>query len=549
MIISTGSGANTVTKNIVFTVIAADIDCHAETENLALFLSSASRSNNEANPAIWTYTSTGTSTTIAATFSNFNWKSDGWMIDDDGITALRISGDARLTIPYKPFAQDFRSTGKTIEIEFATRDVLNYDAVILSCLDQDRGISMTAQGCTLKSEQSSISMQFKEEEHVRVGFVIEKRSGFRRIYCYINGTMSGVVQYPEGDDFSQVTPANISIGSNQCTMDLYCIRVYDNDLSSQQMEENWIADTQDGALMLQRYNHNNVRDEYGNVVIAKLPNDLPYMIIECPELPQYKGDKKTCSGQYVDPLNPSKNFTFTGAQIDVQGTSSQYYERKNYKVKYKNGFVNSSGNTISKYQLTEDCVPTNVFCYKADVASSEGANNVELARLYNDTCPYKTPAQVENALVRQGIDGYPIVIFWNDTVNGTTTFLGKYNANLDKSAEECFGFVEGDESWEIKNNTGNRVLWKDDDYTSTIVDEDGKTVPAWLNDFEARYPDTDPPYTDPAQLQEFASWVKSTDPEQATGNTLAEPVTYVDGETSTTYTLDNAAYRKNLFSI
>lgn len=120
-------------------------------------------------------------------------------------------------------------------------------------------------------------------------------------------------------------------------------------------------------------------------------------------------------------------------------------------------------------------------------------------------------------------------------------------ANLDKSAEECFGFVEGDESWEIKNNTGNRVLWKDDDYTSTIVDEDGKTVPAWLNDFEARYPDTDPPYTDPAQLQEFASWVKSTDPEQATGNTLAEPVTYVDGETSTTYTLDNAAYRKAKF--
>lgn len=545
--ISTGSGTNTVNKNIVFTVIAADIDCHAETENLSLYLSSASRSNNEANPAIWTYTPTGTSTTIAATFSNFNWKSDGWMIDDDGITALRISGDARLTIPYKPFAQDFRSTGKTIEIEFATRDVLNYDAVILSCLDQDRGISMTAQGCMLKSEQSSISMQFKEEEHVRVGFVIEKRSDFRRIYCYINGTMSGVVQYPDGDDFSQVTPANISIGSNQCTMDLYCIRVYDNDLSSQQMEENWIADTQDGALMLQRYNHNNVRDEYGNVVIAKLPNDLPYMIIECPELPQYKGDKKTCSGQYVDPLNPSKNFTFTGAQIDVQGTSSQYYERKNYKVKYKNGFVNSSGNTISKYQLTEDCVPTNVFCYKADVASSEGANNVELARLYNDTCPYKTPAQVENALVRQGIDGYPIVIFWNDTVNGTTTFLGKYNANLDKSAEECFGFVEGDESWEIKNNTGNRVLWKDDDYTSTIVDEDGKTVPAWLNDFEARYPDTDPPYTDPAQLQEFASWVKSTDPEQATGNTLAEPVTYVDGETSTTYTLDNAAYRKAKF--
>ena len=382
---------------------------------------------------------------------------------------------------------------------------------------------------------------------MRVGFVVEKRSGFRRIYCYINGTMSGVVQYPDSDDFSQVVPANIVIGSNQCTMDIYCIRVYDNDLSSKQMEDNWIADTQDGSLMLQRYNHNNVRDEYGNVAIAKLPSDLPYMIIECAELPQYKGDKKTCSGSYTDPLNPSKSFTFTGAQIDVQGTSSQYYERKNYKVKFKNGFITSGGSTIAKYQLTQDTIATNVFCYKADVASSEGANNVELARLFNEACPYKTPAQVQNALVRQSIDGYPIVIFWNNTADATTTFLGKYNANLDKSAEECFGFDEGDESWEIKNNTGLRVIWKSDDYTSTTVDESGNTIPAWLNDFEARYPDTDPAYTDCTQLQEFASWVKSTDPDQATGNALAEAVTIVDGETSTTYTNDTAAYRKAKF--
>lgn len=271
-------------KTMTFTVTAADIDCHAETENLVLHLSSASRSNNEANPGIWTY-GTGEDQ-IAATFTNFNWKSDGWQMDADGLIALRVSGDARLTIPYKPFAQDFRATGKTIEIEFAARDVLNYDAVLLSCLNAGRGISLTVQTCLLTSEQSSIAMQFKEEEHVRVGFVIEKRSGFRRIYCYINGVMSGVVQYPADDDFSQVTPADITIGSSQCTIDLYCIRVYDNDLSPQQMEDNWSADTQDGALMLERYSHNNVRDEYGNVVIAKLPSDFPYFIIECAELSQ-----------------------------------------------------------------------------------------------------------------------------------------------------------------------------------------------------------------------------------------------------------------------
>ena len=41
--------------------------------------------------------------------------------------------------------------------------------------------------------------------------------------------------------------------------------------------------------------------------------------------------------------------------------------------------------------------------------------------------------------------------------------------------------------------------------------------------------------------------MKSTDPEQATGNVLDEAVTFVDGETSTTYTEDTAAYRKAKF--
>ena len=525
--ISTGA----VSKTITLSVTAAQIDVSAETENLGLYLSSASRSNKEANPAVWTFGD------IAAEFHNFNWASDGWQMDADGITALRLFGDARLTIPYKPFAQDFRTTGKTIEIEFAARDVLDYDAVILSCLNGGRGISLTAQTCMLTSEQSSISMQFKEEEHVRVGFVVEKRSGFRRIYCYINGVMSGVVQYPSDDDFSQVIPADITIGSSKCTMDLYCIRVYDNDLTSKQMEDNWIADTQDGGLLLDRYNRNNVRDAYGNVVISKLPSDLPYLILECAELPQYKGDKKTCSGQYVDPLHPEKCFTFEGAQIDVQGTSSQYYERKNYKIKFKKGFILTNGTVITVYQMREDSIATNVFCMKADVASSEGANNVELVRLYNDACPYKTPAQKKDAQVRQGIDGFPIVIFWRNTETDATSFLGKYNFNNDKSTSEVFGFADGDESWEVLNNTSDRVLFKSADFTGAD----------WLNDFEARYPDTDPAYTDATQLAEFAAWMVSVDPEQATGEALETPVAIVDGEKSTTYTNDTAAYRKAKF--
>ena len=512
-------------KDIAFTIIESDIHPIAEEEALKLFLSSYGRSNNEANPRTWAYED------IAATLTGFNFTSDGWQRDSDGITVLRVSGDARVEIPYKPFALDFRSTGKTIELEFATRNILNYDSTIISCVDGNRGFTLTAQRALLKSEQSEISTQYKEDEHVRVSFIVEKQSENRLIFIYINGIASGVVQYPESDDFSQVSPKNITIGSNDCTLDLYCIRIYDNDLTRFQVVNNWIADTQVGELMIERYNRNDVYDDYGQIVISKLPGDLPYMILEAEQLPQYKGDKKTVSGSFTNPILNSRSFTFEGAQADVQGTSSQYYPRKNYKVKFKKGFTMANGQHEDGYAMNDDAIPTSTFTFKADVASSEGANNVELVRLYNDACPYKTSYQEENPKVRQGIDGFPMVMFYNSGDN--TTFVGKYNFNNDKGTEEVFGFQEGDESWEIKNNTGDRVIWKSDDYTSTKVNEDGKVVPAWLDDFEGRYPDGN---ENPINLKALATWLKSTDQAQATGAVFETPVDF--GETEQIITKD-----------
>ena len=511
-----------VVRTFTLTVVESSIDVEPETEALALYLTSAGRSNNEANPAVWE----DTDHSISCTLTDFNFVSDGWLNDSDGITMLRVSGDARVLIPYKPFENDFRTTGKTIELEFATRNILNYDAPIISCMSGNRGFQLTAQKAYLKSEQSEISTQYKEDDHVRISFVAEKRAENRLLMIYINGIMSGVVQYPDDDDFSQQTPVNIGIGSNSCTTDIYCIRIYDNDLTRYQILDNWIADTQDIELMLDRFDHNNVYDEYGAITIEHLPPDLPYLVISCPQLPQYKGDKKTVDGYYIDPVNESNSFTFTGAQADVQGTSSQYYPRKNYKIKFNNGFtMTSTGETQSNYQMRPDSIPTKTFCYKADVASSEGANNVELVRLYNNICPYKTPPQDENPDIRQGIDGFPIVIFWD---NGTTvSFIGKYNFNNDKGTPEVFGFADGDESWEIRNNTSDRVIFKSADFSGD----------AWEDDFEGRYPDGN---TDPTNLVALSAWLVTTDRTAATGDALPESYTDVDGNV---HTVDNAAYR------
>ena len=522
--------SGTAEKIFNLTISESYIDAEVTTDDMVLSLQAAGRSNNEPDPAVWTYDD------ISCAFTDFNFKSDGWLLDDDNCTFLRVRGDARLTIPYKPFETDFKRTGKTIEIEFSTRDVLDYDATILSCLDNGRGLYITPQKATMVSEQAMVNMQYKEEEHIRLSIVTEKSNENRLLMAYINGIPTRVVQYPSGDNFAQVTPANISIGSSYCTIDIYSIRIYDNNLTRNQILDNWIMDTQDVNAMVARYNENNVYDEYGNIVIAKLPTYLPYMILSAPELPQYKGDKKTIYGSYTDPANSANNFTFEGCQINVQGTSSAPYARKNYDLQFKNGFNMRAGHA-DNFALAPDVVPFNRFVLKADVASSEGANNVELVKLFCDINPFRSREEQLDPKVRQGIYGFPIVVFWNNTTTGETSFLGKYNFNLPKRAPEPYGYSGDMESWEFQNNTSNNMLFKDADFTSIYVDViTGDVYPAWKNDWEARFPDDT--WEDIDKLKEFAEFVVSTRRDTATGDAIS-PVTY-DG---VTYTTDTAEYR------
>lgn len=513
--------AGDVVKRISVSVTASTVAVSPVTNNLVLDLSSYGRSNLEPNPLSWE------SNGISCRFSGFNLKSDGWCMDNDGVTVMRVGGDARLTIPMKLFEKDARTTGKTIELEFATRAVRNYEATIVSCMDGGRGLEVTSQMAAMASAQSSINTQYKEDEHIRLSFVIEKRTGTKLMMVYLNGICSGAVAYPDSDDFMQNNAVEISIGSSECTIDLYHIRVYNSDLTRQQILLNWIADTQLGAMKKARFARNDVYDDYGNIVIDKLPKDLPYLVLTGGKLPQFKGDKCLVSGYYVDPVHPERSFRFVDAEIDVQGTSSQYYRVKNYKLKFKNGFIMADGTVVSSYAMNDDAIPVMVFCMKADVASSEGANNVVSAKIFNTLSP-KMPAQEADPRVRNTVDGHPIVIFW-DSGSGPV-LLGKYNFNNDKSTNEVFGLVDGDESWECKQN-GTR---------GTAMKEANFEGDAWEQDWEARFPDKN---KDTTRLNAFISWVASTNSEEATNAPLDPPVTYG----GTTYTHDTPEYRLDKF--
>lgn len=464
------------------------------TDGLVFTFDPSGRNNNEENPGQWS------SGDVVAEFEGVGFSSaDGWLDDAEGSTVLRLLPGGQMTIPFSHFATDKRDNGVTVEVEMATHNVRDYDSIVMSCLSGGRGFQIASQYAQMNSEQSEISMQFKEDERVRVSFVVEPRNLNRLIYVYVDGIMCGAIQYPEDDNFAQNPPVGITVGAESSGIDVYRIYLYDKGLTRNEVLNNYIVDRATIAERLEAHENNDLLDVSEEIVISKLPATLPYMVISCGELPQYKGHKKTCEITYVNPADSSKSFTASGVEIDVQGTSSAGYKKKNFKIKLQEGLTYSKDSaTAEAYRLRDDSIPVSTFCLKADVASSEGANNVELVRLYNDTCPHKTPAQLVDARCRVGIDGLPIIVFWQNTDTNATHFWGKYNFNNDKSTEEVFGLTDGCESWEILNNTSDRVIFKKSDYSGT----------AWQSDFEARYPDGNKDYS---KLKRLTDWLVSTD--------------------------------------
>lgn len=512
-----------VYTDLSVTVLESTFQLEPIRDGLELEFSAAGRSNGEENPATWSY-----GDNINATFSGFGWVADGWHDDDDGATCLRFLPGDKMEIPFEPFNRDIRTSGLTIEVDMATRDVRDYDSVVLSSVSNGRGFKIASQYAMMKSEQSEVQMQFKEDSRVRVAMVVENRNLHRLIYIYINGVMCGVTQYAESDDFAQSPAVGLTIGAESCGIDLYGIRIYNKGLTRAEELDNYIYDKPTLLERRESYERNDVLDDSDEIVISKLPPDLAYMIISCAELPQFKGDKKQgVEITYVNPADTARNFTASGVQLDVQGTSSAGYKKKNFKFVLKNGLTyTTSGEMAELYQLYANAIPVDTFCLKADVASSENANNVMLVDYYNELCPYKTPPQQTDSRVRQGIYGSPCVVFWHNPNTNETRFWSKYNFNNDKSTAETFGLTAGCESWEFRNNTSQRCIFKSADFSGTD----------WQNDFEARYPDGS---TDISKLKAVFEWVVSTDRDAATGNALSSPVTYGDTE----YTNDTADYR------
>ena len=207
--------------------------------------------------------------------------------------------------------------------------------------------------------------------------------------------------------------------------------------------------------------------------------------------------------------------------------------------------------------------------------------------------------------VRTTVEGHPCLMFYRASASDTPIFAGKFNFNNDKSTEAVFGFLDIDgyhvdseysgkmaelaadslifpegftsvsitdddevlvytkddlindilsgnptECWEFRNNNNRMGVFKEADFDKKIIDEEsGDEVYAWMQMWEARFPDEDALNASfelgvkPKFLVRCAQWINSTDTEQATGAKLPMTITY----NSVSYTHDTAEYRAAKF--
>ena len=492
------------------------------TNALQLDFRAQGKSNNATDKDSWAYGN------YEGTFAGFNWNNtSGWVNN-----ALHINAGASFDIDLAPLGVNPASLGKTIEIEFASTNVNDDDAVLLDLRNADgAGLLITATNVKLVSQAGvTIETSYKDNEFIRVAFVINKTSGTTNkcmSFIYVNGIVSRGIAWASTDRYTSDKLLHFT-GSAGAEMLLKSLRIYDMALTNDQVLNNYTLYRDTVAEMIEVYDRNNVYAENSNAFdYEKMMSRLPVMIVtgDIPTLESTsdKDTQITVDIEYYNLQDQSRSFKMKNAAMRPQGTSSMGYPKKNFRIytqKRDDTVVydaNGAVITDKLYSFTKEAQPVNCWCLKADYAESSGTHNTGIARLWNkvlvdtkidDEYPLRTNAQKAAMAaayqydVRTTIDGFPILMFYRLTENDPLVFIGKYNFNNDKSTESVFGFVgipgfdnTKMQCWEVLNN-GNALAL----FTSVAGFDSG-----WKEAFESRYPDTKTP--DTTDLKAFCSWM------------------------------------------
>lgn len=561
----------------------------------AVYLTANNRSNSEPADTLRTWRSVGkdragNELVVEADFDDnieFIDTGSGWIADSDGNMAMHLRKGRFFSLNYAPFDENptyndntnrGNGRGKTISVEFATRNCLDQNSKVIECLDssngQERGFVITASSATLKANTFDLGIEFKEDSRIKIDFVIEgkqtqydydtvsgkngdvfKGTSYEALaIVYVDGVYQGLKVIPNSTSFLQGNstndPAIIRFGSNDCDLDVYNIRIYDQALTPMQIVNNYSYDTPNFNDKIAIAKRNNIFDETStipnkpNINIEKLRiarPELPFFYVKQPMnadgnddalLPQDKSNwLKVPFTEWKNPVNETDtgeaavSWTATTGRWRNQGTSSMSYPWpwRNWDWQQKDGeFTFGDGSKNSKwnqYKGMDRAGSIKKITLKKDYASSEMCNNAITSEYFtdmalaigNDYPNVMSPAQridgPETTPFRLTFVATPCFLFqqFNNTSKVGTAGTG-YEAlgmmNLIPNKNECdhlgfgkkSGYAWGEDgskfdraqSWELCDNKDEWFWYKK--LEGVQRNNDGTYTNDLAECYEARYP-------------------------------------------------------------
>ena len=415
---------------------------------------------------------------IKCTLHDFNFTAEqggnGW-----GSDALTFSGKSYAVIDCSPFNNStttgILSNGFTLEVCFSALDVGNSDANVLWCrnhLAPYQGVSVTPYVGVMKS-QDGINMttsymdSIQGEKWTHLTFSIKHGSSGAMCYIYVNGVLTrlepcinNIFKYGGKIYLGAGLLEDGTIG-NFANCKIRSVRAYNRQLSVDQTTmhdevlDNYISDL---TLEDQIYAWNL---NYGTETI-------PTIDITHPNFFQMtEDDTFNCGIRFTNPMT-GHGFDLTDQQngegscpVKIQGTSSKEYPVKNYE------FTLMSGGARFPFAPYDNWKEGSTYTLKANYMDSSQANNVAIARFYNDlTKAYNPlPSQRIDSDYRASIDGFPVRL----RVNGV--FSGIYTFNMDRYAHEAYGYSDTrqDIAYEIASNGDKFAIGSNTEETKTLV--------------------------------------------------------------------------------
>jgi hypothetical protein len=154
---------------------------------------------------------------------------------------------------------------------------------------------LNAQYASFRTNNAEIETQYCEDTYIELEIEVTAKNDKRYIKFWIDGVPCGYVPYPEDDRFI-LEKLNMVIGSSECDVQIYLIKLYESELTIPEHMNNFYIDAPNAEEMVRRYRRNDIMDDDRETEINmfKLAKANPNCLVhhyETPRMPTTKSDE------------------------------------------------------------------------------------------------------------------------------------------------------------------------------------------------------------------------------------------------------------------